>query len=82
MAKIDRFEYLSNDLDKKTPYKIVSPRISRVPFRFASQEEALKIFNKITEGGIWAILTFNCPSKLTCKILKTGPQTIYSLSEE
>ncbi len=82
MAKIDRFEYLSNDLDKKKPFKIVSPKISVVPFRIETKEEALKLFTKITEGGILAILTHNCPQKLISTIIKVGPKTIYSLSEE
>lgn len=82
MNKIDRSEYLNNELDKDTPYKITAPKQSKVPLRTNSKEKALSMFQDITEQGISAILTFNCPITKTCRILKTGPKTIYSLSEE
>jgi hypothetical protein len=82
MNQINRSEYLNNELDKDTPYKITAPKQSALPIRTSSKESALSMFKDITEQGISAILTFNYPITKTCRILKTGPQTIYSLSEE
>lgn len=82
MSQINRAEYLDNELDKNSPYKIVAPKQSKVPIRTNSKENALNIFKEITDNGFAAILTYNNYLTKTCTILKTGPQTIYSLSEE
>ncbi|MDR2274311.1 MAG: hypothetical protein LBF27_25615 [Sphingobacterium sp.] len=82
MTQIDRSEYLNNKLDKDTPYKITAPKYSLVPVRLSSKEYALKLFNELTQQGMAAVLTYNSPLNNSYSILKTGPQTIYSLSEE
>lgn len=82
MNQINRSEYLNNELDKDTPYKITAPRHSLTPVRLSDKTYALKLFNQITEQGMAAVLTYNSPFNNGCRILKTGPQTIYSLSEE
>ncbi|MCW8311449.1 hypothetical protein K7A41_09460 [Sphingobacterium sp. InxBP1] len=75
-------EFLNNELDQKTPYKITAPKHSLVPLRFDKVQEAITVFTEITEKGKAAILTYNNFKTKTCKILMAGPDTIYSLSKE
>jgi|GEM_PF-1494038 hypothetical protein len=82
MSQVNRTEYITNALDEKTPYKITAPKHSALPIRLDSKSAALNLFEHITEQGIATVLTYNCPITKVCRILKTGPQTIYSLAQE
>ena len=82
MSQVNRTEYITNALDEKTPYKITAPRISLAPLRIESESKAISLFNKITEGEVYAILTYNCPVTKRCKILKVGPEKKETLFRE